>query len=253
MHTWQDWVGAAVYVDDRVRATVVEVDADGVTLDSSTGDWLPLRPFDVISLIRTRPMSRWWAAVREVTDRSLRLGPPVHDDVERRRFPRRALSAPVSVWWPGAGADSNGLTTDVSIGGFSAVFDHLPPEGSAIAARLDGLPRPIVAVATCLSANGDQARFAFHDIGALDVEILTAITLSRPVRKRVVASGEAVLWSTLGSQPVTIRSTPLGGVVTGAARCPSRKEHVILESQGVLHRAEVISVGGGVPRLGWLD
>jgi hypothetical protein len=252
MDSWTDWLGSTVYLDE-VPATLVSVDDDGIALDAGAESWRSVRPFDVVGLIHAPPLSRWWAAVRERDGRLLRLGRPVRDDVDRRRYPRRHLNLPVSVWWPAVPAEASGLTVDVSVGGFAAVLDRPPPPGTEVAARIEGLPQPMVTVARALEGYGEHQRFAFTDIGEQDTEVLARMTLPRPVRQRVVSSGAAVLWSTAGDQPVTIRTTPLGCIASGVVRCPPRAEHVIVESAGALHRAKVISVGGGVPRLGWLD
>ncbi|BFU45568.1 PilZ domain-containing protein [Krasilnikovia sp. MM14-A1004] len=252
MDIWVERVGSTVTVNG-VSALLSAADPTTGTLDVEVKDDLGLVPFDVVQLIHAPPVSRWWAAVRTVGGGRVQLGRPTLDGTDRRQYPRRELELPLTVWWPGTSVESNGRTLDVSVGGFAAVLDHPPPEGADVAVRIDGSYQPLLAVARCIAVQDQQAHFAYTDIGAQESELARSLVLIRPARTWDGASTDAVLWSSVGAQPVTAKPTRVACVVSGAQQWPARKEHVVLRINDELLRARVVSVAGGVARLAWLD
>ncbi|WP_412753077.1 PilZ domain-containing protein [Krasilnikovia sp. M28-CT-15] len=252
MDSWVERVGSTVTVNG-VSALLIAADPTTGTLDVEVKHDLGVGPFDVVQLIHAPPVSRWWAAVRRVDGGRVQLGRPTNDETDRRRYPRRELELPVTVWWPDTPAESVGRTLDVSVGGFAAVLDHPPPEGVDVAVRIDGFHQPLLAIARCITVQDRQAHFAYTDIGAQESELARHLVLTRPARTWDGTSTDAVLWSSVGVQRVTAKPTRVACVVSGAQQCPARKEHVILKINDALLRARVVSVAGGVARLAWLD
>ncbi|WP_412737209.1 PilZ domain-containing protein [Krasilnikovia sp. MM14-A1259] len=252
MDSWVERIGATVTVNG-VSALLIATDPTTGTLDVEVEDDLGVGPFDVVQLIHSPPISRSWAAVRTVGDGWVQLGRPTHDETDRRQYPRRELELPVTVWWPGTSVETVGRTLDVSVGGFAAALDHPPPEGVDVVVRIDGSYQPLLAVARCIAVHDRQAHFAYTDIGAQESEMARHLVLTRPARTWDGTSTDAVLWSSVGAQPVTAKPTRIACVVSGAEHCPARKEHVVLKINDALLRARVVTVAGGVVRLAWLE
>jgi hypothetical protein len=250
--SWGERVGSTVTVNG-VSAVLIAADPTTGTLDVEVKDNLGVSPFDVVQLIHTPPISRWWAAVRMVSGGSVRLGRPARDETDRRQYPRRELNLPVTVWWPDTSVESVGHTLDVSVGGFAAALDHAPPEGVDVAVRIDGSYQPLLAIARCITVQDRQAHFAYTDIGMQESELAKHLVFTRPTRTWDGTSTDAVLWSSVGAQPVTAKPTRIACVVSGAQQCPARKEHVVLKINDALLRARVVSAAGEVVRLAWLD